>query len=89
MKPPTSALDAITERRILDNLRGLGKGDSGKESPNARSGTTVLLIASKLSTILLADRVVLLERGRMVASGKHHELVANNSAYRELLGLAS
>ena len=90
----TSALDAITERRILDNLRGLSKSDGGKkesgmESPNARSGTTVLLIASKLSTILLADRVVLLERGRMVASGKHQELVSSNSAYRELLGIAS
>jgi ABC-type multidrug transport system fused ATPase/permease subunit len=80
----TSALDAITERRILDNLRGLGK-----ENHAAHSSTTVLLIASKLSTILLADRVVLLERGHLVASGTHHELVATNSAYRELLGLAS
>ncbi len=80
----TSALDALTERRILDNLRGLGK-----ENLAAHSGTTVLLIASKLSTILLADRVVLLERGHLVASGTHHELVATNSAYRELLGLAS
>jgi ABC-type multidrug transport system fused ATPase/permease subunit len=71
----TSALDAVTERRILDNLRTLG------------GGTTTLLIASKLSTILLADRVVLLERGRIAASGKHEELVATNAAYRELLGL--
>jgi ATP-binding cassette, subfamily B, bacterial len=72
----TSALDAVTERRILDNLRNLG------------GGTTTLLIASKLSTILLADRVVLLERGRIAASGTHAELVRDNAAYRELLGLA-
>ena len=71
----TSALDAVTERRILDNLRQL------------RAGTTTLLIASKLSTILLADRVVLLERGRIVASGRHQELVQSSAAYRELLGL--
>jgi ATP-binding cassette subfamily B protein len=73
----TSALDAVTERRILDRLR------------QDRSGTTTLLIASKLSTILLADRVVLLERGRIVASGTHGDLVAHSAAYRELLGLAS
>jgi ABC-type multidrug transport system fused ATPase/permease subunit len=74
----TSALDAVTERRILDNLRScVGTG----------SGTTTLLIASKLSTILLADRVVLLERGRITASGSHAELVQGNAAYRELLGL--
>jgi len=71
----TSALDAVTERRILDNLRQLP------------GGTTTLLIASKLSTILLAERVVLLERGRISASGTHAELVRGNAAYRELLGL--
>lgn len=71
----TSALDAVTERRILDNLRHLG------------GGTTTLLIASKLSTILLADRVVMLERGRITASGTHAQLVRDNAAYRELLGL--
>ncbi len=71
----TSALDAVTERRILDNLRNLD------------GGTTTLLIASKLSTILLADRVVMLERGRITASGTHAELVRDNPAYRELLGL--
>jgi ABC-type multidrug transport system fused ATPase/permease subunit len=72
----TSALDAVTERRILDNLRHLG-------------GATVLLIASKLSTILLADRVVLLDGGRIVASGRHQELARDNAVYRELLGLES
>jgi ATP-binding cassette subfamily B protein/ATP-binding cassette subfamily B multidrug efflux pump len=70
----TSALDAVTERRILDNLRSL------------HGGTTVLLIASKLSTILLADRVVLLEHGRITASGRHADLVRDHAAYRELLG---
>ncbi len=73
----TSALDAVTERRILDQLR------------QELRGTTTLLIASKLSTILLADRVVLLERGRIVASGTHAELTGRCAAYRELLGLTS
>jgi ABC-type multidrug transport system fused ATPase/permease subunit len=72
----TSALDAVTERRILDRLRAMG--------PDRPS---MLLIASKLSTILLADRVVLLDGGRIAASGSHEDLVAGNAAYRDLLGL--
>lgn len=75
----TSALDALTERRVLDNIRRL----------NGRRGRpiTVLLIASKLSTLLLADRVALLSRGRIVAEGTHRALSETNAEYRELLGL--
>lgn len=73
----TSALDAITERRILDQLRG------------ASGAATVLLIASRMSTILLCDRVVMLEGGRIVASGRHADLVENHPHYRDLLGLAA
>ncbi len=72
----TSALDAVTEHRILDRLRAMGDGRP-----------SMLLIASKLSTILLADRVVLLDGGRIAASGTHEELVAGCPAYRDLLGL--
>jgi ATP-binding cassette subfamily B protein len=71
----TSALDAVTERRILDGLR------------SAAGGATMLLIASKLSTILLADRVVMLDRGIIVASGRHADLARDEPAYRDLLGL--
>lgn len=70
----TSALDAATEARILTRLRARLRN------------TAVLLIATKLSTILLADRVVLLSDGRITAAGTHVELLAN-PAYRELLGL--
>lgn len=75
----TSALDALTERRVLDNIRRL----------NGRRGRpiTVLLIASKLLTLLLADRVALLSRGRIVAEGTHRALSETNAEYRELLGL--
>ena len=71
----TSALDAVTEQKILDGLRAAG------DHP------TLLLIAGKLSTILLADRVALLDQGRIVASGSHEELLENSPAYRDLLGL--
>jgi ABC-type multidrug transport system fused ATPase/permease subunit len=73
----TSALDALTERVALDNLRA--SATAGKR--------TVLMAASKLSTILLADRVLLLAEGRIAASGTHDELAATNPIYRDLLGL--
>jgi ATP-binding cassette, subfamily B, bacterial len=75
----TSALDAITERKVLDNIRNL-RHSSGKN-------TTVLIIASKLSTILLADRVAMLAEGRMIAEGTHEDLIQTHFAYRDLVGV--
>jgi ABC-type multidrug transport system fused ATPase/permease subunit len=76
----TSALDAVTERTVLGNVRRLGE-DQGEHRP------TVLLIASKLSTLLLADRVVMLAGGKIVADGSHETLAATQPAYRDLVGL--
>jgi ABC-type multidrug transport system fused ATPase/permease subunit len=73
----TSALDALTERTILAGLR------------RDLRGAAVLLIASKRSTVQLADRVVLLANGRIAANGTHAELIRDNADYRELLGLRS
>lgn len=70
----TSALDAISERHVLDNLRRPG-------------GPTLLLIASKASTVQRADRVLLLDQGRIVDSGPHEQLCRRNPAYRDLLGI--
>src|SRR5690606_33930385 len=49
--------------------------------------TTVLIVASKLSSILLADRVMLLADGRIVEQGTHARLSTQSAAYRSLLGL--
>jgi ATP-binding cassette, subfamily B, bacterial len=75
----TSALDAITERKVLDNIRQL-RQLTGKN-------ITVLIIASKLSTILLADRVAMLAEGKMVAEGTHEALIQAHFAYRDLVGV--
>jgi ATP-binding cassette subfamily B multidrug efflux pump len=75
----TSALDALGERQVLDNIRRL-RGGTGQ-------GPTLLLITSRLSTLLLADRVLMLENGCISASGSHAELSANNAHYRDLLGI--
>ena len=70
----TSALDAISERRVLGNIRDL-------------RGTTLLVISSRLSTILLADRVLLLDQGAIADAGTHAELLQHNPVYRDLLGI--
>ncbi|OWW22826.1 ABC transporter ATP-binding protein, partial [Noviherbaspirillum denitrificans] len=74
----TSALDALTERCVLDNIRAL-PATSGE-------GITVVMVASKLSTILLADRVAVLGRGSVIAEGTHASLLDSSAEYRELLG---
>ncbi|MCB5184395.1 ABC transporter ATP-binding protein/permease [Methylobacillus gramineus] len=75
----TSALDAITERHVLDNIRKLHNRNGHK--------ITVILIASKLSTILLADRVVMLAQGGIAAAGTHQHLVDSSDIYRDLVGV--
>jgi ATP-binding cassette subfamily B protein len=75
----TSALDATTERRIIDNLRQLKQ--------NEDRGLSLLIVSSKLSTVLLADKVALLAHGQIVAVGTHQQLAQHNSIYRELMGV--
>ncbi|WP_447594292.1 ABC transporter ATP-binding protein [Aquipseudomonas campi] len=75
----TSALDALSERRVLDNIRDLHRTHG--------HATALLVISSKLSTILLADRVLLLQDGRIADSGRHAQLVERNATYRDLLGI--
>jgi ATP-binding cassette subfamily B protein len=73
----TSAIDVKVEQRIHSSLRVL------------MEGRTTLIIAHRLSTISLADRVVLLDGGRIVADGTHAELLASTPLYSEVLAQAS
>jgi len=65
----TSAVDPLVEAEILAGLRPTG-GDPVVDM-------TVLIVAHRLSTIRLADRVIFLDEGRIVAAGTHDELLAN------------
>ncbi len=69
----TSAVDAATEARIFARLR------------EVLAGRTSLIVAHRVSTLGLADRVVLLDGGRVADEGTHEELMARNRTYRELL----
>ena len=68
----TSAVDPVIEAAILADLR-------------ASLATSTLVVAHRISTIELADRVAFLEDGRIVAEGSHEELLATVPAYRRLV----
>ena len=69
----TSALDPGTEAAVLANLRG------------ALAGTTVLMVASRPSTIALADEVLFVAAGRIADHGPHAELMERRPGYRALV----
>ena len=80
MNPPilvlddaTSAIDVQIEQQIHEALRGL------------MVDRTTLIIAHRLSTISLADRVAVVEGGRVIAEGTHAELLVSEPRYAEIL----
>jgi subfamily B ATP-binding cassette protein HlyB/CyaB len=68
----TSALDYESERVIQDNMQKIARG------------RTVLIIAHRLSTVRRTDRIITIERGRLVEDGNHDELIYRDGRYAQL-----
>ena len=69
---PTSSLDAISEEIVFSALRRL------------REGRTTIVIAHRLSTIRDADRILVLDRGQIIASGRHEQILEQSELYRRM-----
>ena len=68
----TSALDAKSERLVQEALN------------KDLNGTTTIIIAQKISSVVHADKILVLDQGRLIGQGTHADLVANNAVYREI-----
>lgn len=68
----TSALDAKSERLVQEAL------------DKDLKGTTTIIIAQKISSVVHADKILVLDQGRLIGQGKHADLVASNPVYREI-----
>jgi ATP-binding cassette subfamily B protein len=69
----TNALDANNEKVIMDNLKSFYEGK------------TVVVIAHRLSTVQQADKIIVLDKGKIVEEGTHKELTAKKGAYYTLV----
>ncbi len=68
-----SALDAATDARLREALR------------TGTAGASVIIVAQRVSTIMHADRIIVLDDGRVVGTGTHEELLGNCDPYREIV----
>jgi len=68
----TSSVDVETEVKIQDALKSLMKN------------TTVFMVAQRISTVLTADKIVVIEKGRIAAEGNHKELMQSSKIYKEI-----
>ncbi len=72
---PTSALDARAEFEVFQRFAALTKGK------------TAVLISHRFSTVRMADRILVLQEGKLIESGTHEELIAKKGMYSELFNL--
>jgi ATP-binding cassette subfamily B protein len=68
----TSSVDVETEIKIQNALKGMVKE------------TTIFMVAQRISTVLTADKIVVIEKGKIAAEGNHQELMRTSKIYKEI-----
>ena len=68
-----SALDYATDKKLRESLK------------NNIEGATLVIVAQRVSTIINADNIIFIDEGKIIATGKHHELFENCQAYKEVV----
>ncbi|MFC9440392.1 ABC transporter ATP-binding protein [Nocardia sp. NPDC057030] len=79
---PTAAMDARAEHQVFRSLQHLSRGDG-----RAAGTRTTILITHRLANIRHADKIIVLDHGRVVEAGTHTELMLAEGAYAQLFGL--
>lgn len=72
---PTASIDAVAEAQIFDNIYKFSKGK------------TVIIISHRFSTVRNADRIIVLDKGKIIEQGSHEELLKNNGKYAKAFKL--
>lgn len=72
---PSSALDPVAESRMYENLKTVTKNK------------TVIYISHRLSSAAMSDRIIVLDKGEIIETGSHNELMNNNSVYAQMFTL--
>ena len=72
---PTASIDAVAEAKIFDNIYKFAKDK------------TVIIISHRFSTVRNADRIIVLDKGKIIEQGSHEELLNNNGKYAKAFKL--
>jgi ABC-type multidrug transport system fused ATPase/permease subunit len=80
---PTASLDAPSERAIFDRFIAHAR------SRGAERGSIAVIVSHRFSTVAGADLILVMDQGKLVEAGNHEQLIAANSQYAELYGIAA